>query len=153
MLILLIMWLIFLYTIICIYYSYLTILYTQLLYYAFVYIYVCVRVYRYLKSISPITLLVIDVLSPTGLYSHLGLHEALEIVDQLTPVRTLFTGMACTLGDHDEVGQNYDTFDVLSYRLYFISCLSCFICVPRTYMYASKCLCVISYIYSMCSEL
>lgn len=71
-------------------------------------------------------------LSLTGIYSHLGLHEALEVVDKLKPVRTLFTGidimyflfflkllylwvvvrllfvyvgMACVLGDHDKMNE------------------------------------------------
>jgi phosphoribosyl 1,2-cyclic phosphodiesterase len=57
--------------------------------------------WAYLESVSPIKLLVLDVLSETGIYSHLGLSEALEIVDRLKPVRTLFTGMSCYLGDHD----------------------------------------------------
>lgn len=59
--------------------------------------------WTYLDSISPINLFVIDMLSTKGIYSHLGLQEALDIVDRLKPTRTLFTGMSCYAGDHDKL--------------------------------------------------
>jgi phosphoribosyl 1,2-cyclic phosphodiesterase len=59
--------------------------------------------FEYLQSLKSIKLLVLDVLSPDGIYSHLGLREALDIVDRLKPMRTLFTGMSCYLGNHDDV--------------------------------------------------
>jgi hypothetical protein len=59
--------------------------------------------WTYLHSISPIKLLVLDALNQTGLYSHCGLSEALQVVDRLQPIQALLTGMAYGLGDHDAV--------------------------------------------------
>lgn len=57
---------------------------------------------QYLLSLD-INILVIDVLDREGIFSHLGLEEALQICSVLKPKTVYFTGMCCELGLHDEV--------------------------------------------------
>ncbi|RYH30947.1 MBL fold metallo-hydrolase [archaeon] len=57
---------------------------------------------QYLLSLA-INVLVIDVLDREGIFSHIGLEEALQICSALKPKTVYFTGMCCELGLHDEV--------------------------------------------------
>jgi phosphoribosyl 1,2-cyclic phosphodiesterase len=72
--------------------------------------------WMYLESLGRIKLLVLDYLSPGGIFSHLGLNEAVEIVQRLKPERALFTGMSCGVGDHDNVckqlAKDYPTLNI-----------------------------------------
>lgn len=56
----------------------------------------------YLKSLPRIKVFVIDVLSHQGIFAHMGLEDALEVVRILQPETVYFTGMSCTIGMHDE---------------------------------------------------
>ncbi len=56
----------------------------------------------YLKSLPRIKILVIDALDMTGIWSHCGIAEAIEIVQALNPVKAYFTGISCGMGLHDE---------------------------------------------------
>lgn len=57
--------------------------------------------FSYLKSIPQIKILVLDCLGSKGIYAHVGLDEALDIVTALKPLKTYFVGMGCSLGLHD----------------------------------------------------
>lgn len=59
-------------------------------------------VMRYLKGLQ-IKILVTDCLDRGGIFSHMGLTEALALVEELRPQQAFFTGMACGLGDHEDV--------------------------------------------------
>jgi phosphoribosyl 1,2-cyclic phosphodiesterase len=59
--------------------------------------------WKYLKSIPRIRYLVIDVLNWTGIFSHMGCDEAIEVVNELQPEMVYFTGMSCGMGLHDEI--------------------------------------------------
>jgi phosphoribosyl 1,2-cyclic phosphate phosphodiesterase len=59
----------------------------------------------YLKSLPRIKVLVIDSLDKTGIWSHCGLDEAMDIVEALNPVQAYFTGISCGMGLHDETEQ------------------------------------------------
>ena len=52
---------------------------------------------------STMEVLVIDVLTSQTHTSHFSLTEALDMVRQLKPIRTLLIGMSCSLGSHNEV--------------------------------------------------
>lgn len=52
---------------------------------------------EFLKSLK-IHTLVLDLIGMVGIFPHVGINEALAIVDQLKPERTFFVGMGC---DHD----------------------------------------------------
>ena len=56
----------------------------------------------YLQSIQQIKILILDALDRDGIFSHLGLEEALAIVQLLCPTTTYLTGMSCGMGMHDE---------------------------------------------------
>mmetsp|Transcript_73688 Transcript_73688/g.144625 ORF Transcript_73688/g.144625 Transcript_73688/m.144625 type:complete len:329 (+) Transcript_73688:50-1036(+) len=58
---------------------------------------------NYLKSLPRIKVFVIDVLSHDSIFAHMGLSDALKVVDILQPETVYFTGMTCSLGMHDEV--------------------------------------------------
>jgi phosphoribosyl 1,2-cyclic phosphodiesterase len=58
---------------------------------------------RYLMSLPRIKVFVIDVLNTDGIFAHMGLNEAIEIVKILNPHFTYFTGMTCSIGLHDEI--------------------------------------------------
>lgn len=72
--------------------------------------------WAYLESLGTIKLLVLDYLSPGGIYSHLGLNEAVDIVKRLKPERTLLVGMSCGVGDHDvvcaQLEKDYPTLNI-----------------------------------------
>ena len=57
----------------------------------------------YLKSLPKIKVLVTDMLDEEGIFSHMGLHEALALVAELCPEKVYFVGMACRLGLHSEI--------------------------------------------------
>jgi phosphoribosyl 1,2-cyclic phosphodiesterase len=57
----------------------------------------------YLKSISRIKTLVIDALDRKGIFAHMGLNEALDVIVELQPERAILTGMSCGMGLHEEV--------------------------------------------------
>ncbi len=59
---------------------------------------------RLLKNIQPrIKTLVIDVLDlAIGVFSHMGLVEAMEVVKILAPEKVFFVGMSCSIGLHEE---------------------------------------------------
>jgi phosphoribosyl 1,2-cyclic phosphodiesterase len=57
----------------------------------------------YLRSIPHIHTLVIDCLNAEGIWSHMGLEEALAVVKELTPTKAYFTGMSCQIGMHADV--------------------------------------------------
>ncbi|KAJ1431837.1 beta-lactamase-like protein [Ochromonadaceae sp. CCMP2298] len=57
---------------------------------------------QYLKSLR-IKTFVIDVLSQHGVFSHMGLDEALAVVAVLRPETVYFVGMSCSMGMHDAV--------------------------------------------------
>jgi phosphoribosyl 1,2-cyclic phosphodiesterase len=58
---------------------------------------------EYLRSIPQINTLVIDALNRIGIWPHMGLEEALAVVETLRPKVAYFTGMACDMGMHDEI--------------------------------------------------
>jgi phosphoribosyl 1,2-cyclic phosphodiesterase len=58
---------------------------------------------NYLKSLPRIKVFVIDVLNEEGIFPHMGLHEALAVVQVLNPETVYFVGMSCSLGLHEEV--------------------------------------------------
>ena len=58
---------------------------------------------NYLRSIPQINTLVIDALNRKGLFSHMGIEEAMGVVNELKPKTVYFTGMACDIGDHETV--------------------------------------------------
>lgn len=51
----------------------------------------------FLQSLK-IQTLVLDLIGMTGIFPHVGMEEALKVVDQLKPVQTYFVGMGC---EHD----------------------------------------------------
>lgn len=57
----------------------------------------------YLKGISRIKTLVVDALSRDGVWSHMGIEEALSLVQTLQPDVAYFTGMCCQMGLHADV--------------------------------------------------
>ena len=57
----------------------------------------------YLLSLPKIKVFVIDVLDYNGIFAHMGLDEALEIVRTLQPECVYFVGMSCSIGMHEEV--------------------------------------------------
>jgi phosphoribosyl 1,2-cyclic phosphodiesterase len=57
----------------------------------------------FLKSLPRIKTFVLDCLDHNGIWSHLGLHEAISICKEINPETVYFTGMCCSLGLHDEV--------------------------------------------------
>lgn len=58
---------------------------------------------RYLRSIPKIKVFVIDVLDHGGIFAHMGLKEALAVVEILQPEVTYFVGMSCSIGLHEEM--------------------------------------------------
>jgi phosphoribosyl 1,2-cyclic phosphodiesterase len=58
---------------------------------------------QYLISLPRIKVFVIDVLNQEGIFAHMGLTEAMEVVRVLQPEVAYFVGMSCSLGMHDEV--------------------------------------------------
>ena len=71
----------------------------------------------YLKSLSTIKLLVLDMLSETGIYSHFGLQEALDVIDILKPQKALFTGMVGIFCSIYRIEVDfYLHYDILCYR-------------------------------------
>ena len=71
--------------------------------------------WAFLKSIPKIKVLVIDALKEEGIFPHFGVKQALEVVAELKPDRTYFTGMSCEIGDHDT--KNEDLKQVISLSL------------------------------------
>ncbi len=59
----------------------------------------------YLQSIPHIKTLVIDCLDRNGIFSHMGIDEALAVVALLKPGRAFITGMSCDMGLHTECEQ------------------------------------------------
>jgi len=59
----------------------------------------------YLKSIDKINTLVLDCLDVNGIYSHIGLNEAKEIISLLKPENVYFVGMSCGIGFHDNFNE------------------------------------------------
>ena len=57
----------------------------------------------YLRSIPYIDTLVIDCLNSEGIWSHMGLEEALAVVQELKPTVAYLTGMSCQMGMHADV--------------------------------------------------
>lgn len=57
----------------------------------------------YLRSIPYIATLVIDCLNAEGIWSHMGLEEALAVVEELQPSAAYLTGMSCQMGMHADV--------------------------------------------------
>ena len=57
----------------------------------------------YLKELPTIKVLVLDVLNQDGIFAHMGLDEALAIVNILKPETVYFVGMSCSLGLHDDI--------------------------------------------------
>eukprot|EP00600_Ochromonadales_sp_CCMP1393_P007756 CAMPEP_0174960630 /NCGR_PEP_ID=MMETSP0004_2-20121128/3805_1 /TAXON_ID=420556 /ORGANISM="Ochromonas sp., Strain CCMP1393" /LENGTH=283 /DNA_ID=CAMNT_0016209013 /DNA_START=20 /DNA_END=871 /DNA_ORIENTATION=+ len=58
---------------------------------------------KYLQEIPRIKVFVIDVLNQSGIFSHMGLDEALDVIALLKPEMAYFVGMSCSLGLHEEV--------------------------------------------------
>lgn len=73
----------------------------------------------YLRSLPVIEVLVIDCLDRDGIWSHVGLHEAIDICKVLNPNRVLFTGMSCGLGLHDDVNKELVDMGLCNYSLAF----------------------------------
>ena len=63
----------------------------------------------YLKSIPHIKTLVVDALSREGVWSHMGIEEALSLVQTLQPDVAYFTGMCCQMGSHSDVEEELST--------------------------------------------
>ena len=57
----------------------------------------------YLCSIPRINTLVVDALNRDGVWSHMGLEEALSLVEKLKPSVAYFTGMSCQMGTHMDI--------------------------------------------------
>lgn len=55
----------------------------------------------YLQSVQPIEVLVIDALGWCKHTTHMGVDEALAVVELLKPAATYLVGMTCSVGDHD----------------------------------------------------
>jgi phosphoribosyl 1,2-cyclic phosphodiesterase len=55
----------------------------------------------YLESLPRIKVFVIDALDEDGIFSHMGLHEALAVVARLQPEVAYFVGMTCSIGSHE----------------------------------------------------
>eukprot|EP01035_Chromulina_nebulosa_P020797 gene20797-26961_t len=49
--------------------------------------------------------LVLDCLDINGIYSHIGLNEAKEIISLLKPENVYFVGMSCGIGFHDNFNE------------------------------------------------
>lgn len=59
---------------------------------------------QYLISLPKIKVFVIDVLDPNGgIFAHMGLKEALAVVELLKPELAYFVGMSCSIGLHEEM--------------------------------------------------
>ena len=72
----------------------------------------------YLKSIKKIKILVLDCLDINGIYSHIGLNEALEIAEFLNPDVLYLTGMACGIGFHDDFNEKLVNLRTNTYLAY-----------------------------------
>jgi hypothetical protein len=60
----------------------------------------------FLKSLPRIKVFVIDALNKEmGVYSHMGLGEALNIIKILNPVKAYLIGMTCSIGDHEKMNE------------------------------------------------
>lgn len=59
--------------------------------------------WKYLKNLPRIQVLVVDALDWDGIWSHCGMHEAIDIAKQLNPQKVYFTGMSCGMGLHDDI--------------------------------------------------
>lgn len=59
--------------------------------------------YGYLQGLPRIQTLVLDCLDRNGIWSHIGLEEALEVVGVLQPEHTYLVGMSCGLGKHSDI--------------------------------------------------
>eukprot|EP01039_Chlorochromonas_danica_P008187 gene8187-9032_t len=68
--------------------------------------------WAYLRGIPKIKVLVLDALDREGIFSHIGLIEALAICDELKPEKAFFTGMCCEMGLHEEVEQELQAMGV-----------------------------------------
>lgn len=71
----------------------------------------------YLKSLPRIKTFVIDCLDREGIWSHLGLEEAIAICQELNPETVYFTGMCCGLGLHEEVEAELQARGLTNYFL------------------------------------
>eukprot|EP01040_Poterioochromonas_malhamensis_P010719 gene10719-11678_t len=71
--------------------------------------------WKFLKDIPKIKILVLDALNWQGIFSHMGLDEAIAAAKELNPEMVYFVGMTCGMGLHDEIeekiqkeyGKNY----------------------------------------------
>jgi len=71
----------------------------------------------YLRSIPHIKILVLDCLDREGIWSHVGLEEAISICKELAPEYVYFTGMCCSLGLHDEIELELQSKGLTNYFL------------------------------------
>lgn len=58
---------------------------------------------EYLRSLPRIKTFVIDCLDHEGIWSHMGLREAISVSKELNPEVVYFTGMCCSFGLHDDL--------------------------------------------------
>lgn len=75
------------------------------------------KTWAYLKSLPTIKVLVLDVLDRDGIFSHMGLTEALAVCDILKPHKAFFVGMCCELGTHEEIEQELRARGFANYHL------------------------------------
>lgn len=73
----------------------------------------------YLKSLPRIKVFVIDCLDHEGIWSHMGLHEAIAVCRELNPEVVYFTGMCCSLGLHEDVEAELRSMGIDNYFLSF----------------------------------
>lgn len=73
--------------------------------------------WSFLKSLPRIKVFVLDCLDFDGIWSHVGLYEAIEICKQIDPEQVYFTGMSCGLGLHEEMEAELQTMGLLNYHL------------------------------------
>jgi phosphoribosyl 1,2-cyclic phosphate phosphodiesterase len=68
--------------------------------------------YQYLRDLPRIKIFVIDCLTWKGIFSHMGLDEALDVVKDLNPEKTYLTGMTCGMGDHDKINKKLAEYNM-----------------------------------------
>lgn len=72
---------------------------------------------EYLRSLPRIKTFVIDCLDHEGIWSHMGLREAISVCKELNPEMVYFTGMCCSFGLHDDVESLLLSMGLTNYSL------------------------------------
>lgn len=78
------------------------------------------RTWTFLEKQSRIDLLVVDLLTRSSYHgSHFNMHQSIDVVRRLQPVKAIAVGMTCSLGMHDEVNEELAKLDGegLNFRL------------------------------------